>query len=147
MVRRTSNKLLSGITLAVIKKYISRDSAEYYEQNSAELYAILDKKGWRFHNDRQMWVERKYPKRKPPAVQIMKSPVPATVQEKSRGIVALMRVIAPQPDMDYILNSVQELIPALDGQVVSVSKPYANQESGWQRVYLKVIFNRSISRD
>lgn len=146
MVRRTSNKLLSGITLAVVKKFISRESAEFYEENSAALYDLLDRKGWRFHNDRQMWVERKYPKRRPPTVQIMKSPVPATVQETAKGIVALLRVIAPSSEIDYILSQLNELMPCLDGEIVSTSKRYPGNGT-WERVYLKVVFNRSINRD
>jgi len=142
MGRKTSNKLLSGITLAVIKKIIARDSAEFYEQRPTDLYALLDKRGYRFHNDRQMWVERKYPKRKPAQVQIMQSPVPATRQETAKGIVCLMRLIAPSSDMDYILSQVNELLPALNGEVVSTSKAYPSGNA-WERIYLRVIFHRS----
>jgi len=141
MVRKTSNKLLSGITLAVVKRLIARDATEYYEQNPTELYALLDGRGWRFHNDRQMWVERKYPKRRSPTVQIMKSPVPATAQENKKGIVALMRIIAPANEMDYILSQVNELIPCLDGEITTQSKRYPG-DNAWERVYLRIVFNR-----
>jgi hypothetical protein len=146
MVRRTSNKLLSGITLAVVKRLIARDATEYYEQNPTELYAILDVQGWRFHTDRKMWVERKYQKRRPPTVQIMKTPVPATAQETKRGIVALMRVIAPANELDYILSQINELIPCLDGEITTQSKRYPGQNA-WERVYLRIVFNRRQTND
>jgi hypothetical protein len=146
MVRRTSNRLLAGITLAIVKKLITRDSAEFYEQNSAELYALLDKNGYRFRTDRQIWVERKFAKRRSPAVQIMESPVPATAQETNRGIVALMRVIAPANEMDYILSQINELIPCLDGEIVIQSKRYPGDDS-WTRVYLRIVFNRRPTND
>lgn len=143
---RISNKLIAGITLAIVKKLITREQAGYYEQNMNELYAILDKHNYRFHNDRQMWVERVQKKRKPAQVQVMKSPVPATKRELERGVVALMRVIAPHDAMEYILSQINELIPCLDAEITSTSKPYPN-DNNWERVYLRIIFHKENPRD
>lgn len=143
---RISNKLIAGITLAIVKKLITREQAEYYEQNMNELYAILDKHNYRFHNDRQMWVERVQKKRRPAQVQVMKSPVPATKQEIERGVIALMRVIAHHDEMNYILSQISELIPCLDAEITSTSKPYPN-DNNWERVYLRIIFHKENPRD
>jgi hypothetical protein len=57
-----NNKLIAGITLAIIHKLISRESAAYYEENRSELYAILDRANFRFSSEKQLWIERTFQK-------------------------------------------------------------------------------------
>lgn len=140
------NRLISGITLAIVKKLITRDSAEYYEQNRNNLYAILDKAGWIYDSEKRIWKERTIFGRKAP-VKVMNSPVPDAANNGHKPIsIALIRVIAPGDDMDYILSQLNELFPAIDGDILTTSKEY--QANGtWVRVYLKVQFTRSVNHE
>lgn len=140
------NKLVAGITLAIIKKLIARDSAEYYEQNRNDLYAILGKAGWVYDNSKRMWKERTIFGRKSP-VKVMNSPVPTAANNGHRvASIALIRVIAPREEMDYILSQLNELFPCLDGEIQSTSREYQG-DGNWVRVYLKVEFKRSINHE
>lgn len=141
------NKLVAGITLAIIKKLIARDSAEYYEQNRNDLYAILDKAGWIYDYSKSIWKERTIYGRKSP-VKVMNSPVPAAANNgRNTTTLALIRVIAPSNEIDYILSQLSELFPCLDAEIISTSKPQPTRGSSWERIYLKVQFHRSVNHE
>lgn len=130
-------KLISAMSLAIIKKLIGVDSAEYYRENRNELYAILDRANYRFHNDKQQWVTRKFKKRR------VSTRVRAETRSFSSGAgatITLLRVIAPARKMDYILSQMNELFPCLNAEVLSTSKRYPG-DGTWERVYLRIRFN------
>lgn len=139
-------KLISGITLALLKKLITRDSAEFYEQNRMELYALLDRANYVFNNDKQIWRERAHKRRGPAQVKVMQSPLPAGPGNGHLTTLALIRVIAPAEEMDYIIAQLNELFPCLDAEIVSISKSYPS-DGHWIRTYLKVQFNRSVNHE
>lgn len=136
-----NNKLIAGITLAIIHKLISRESAAYYEENRNELYAILDRANFRFHNEKQLWVERTFEKRRAPRVKVIAEPKPDNTESADSDFLALVRVIAPQSRMDYIIAQMNELFPCLNAEMLSVSKRYPGYGT-WERVYLRVRFSQ-----
>lgn len=139
-------KLISGITLAILRKLIAKDSAEYYEQNRQELYALLDRANYIFNNEKRIWRERIQTRRNSPQVKVMQSPMPLQNGNGHISTIALIRVIAPANEMDYILSQLGELFPCLDAEIVHTSKEY--QSNGqWVRTYLKVQFNRSVNHE
>lgn len=133
-----NNKLIAGITLAIIRKLISRESAAYYEENRNELYAILDRANFRFNNDKQLWVERKFKKRRSPRVKVVSSK-PDNTENGGSHFIALVRVIAPQSEIEYIIAQMNELFPCLNAEVIGTSKRYPGNGT-WDRVYLRVRF-------
>lgn len=134
-----NNKLIAGITLAIIRKLISHESAAHYEEHRDELYAILDAANFRFNNDKQLWVERKFKKRRSPRVKVVSSR-PDNTENGGSDFIALVRVIAPQSEIDYIIAQMSELFPCLNAEVVSASKRYPGNGT-WERVYIRVRFS------
>lgn len=134
-----NNKLIAGITLAIIHHLISRESAAHYEEHRDELYTILDAANFRFNNDKQLWVERKFKKRRSPRVTVI-SPEPDNAKNGGSDFIALVRVIAPRSEIDYIITQMSELFPCLNAEVISTSKRYPGQGT-WERVYLRVRFS------
>lgn len=125
------NKLISALSMAVIRKFIDMSAVEYYRQNRAELYALLDRANYRFDCESQRWVERKFKKRRSARIK---------VTERHGGDIALVRIIAPSSQIDYIISQMNELLPCLNAEITSISKRYPGSGT-WDRVYLRVKFN------
>lgn len=135
-MKNRNNKIISAISTALINRLIDISNAEYYQNNREELYAILDRANMRFSNDKQTWVERTFKKRRASRVKATARRSPKTGNDY-----ALLRIIAPSENMDYILSQMNELIPCLNGEVVSESKRYPG-DGTWERVYLRVRFSQ-----
>lgn len=135
-MKNKNGKLISALSTALLNGLMDIGNAEYYQNNRDELYALLDKAEYRFSNDKQQWVKRTFKKRRATRVKAEARQGKVTGKEY-----ALVRIIAPSQDMDYILSQFAELIPCLNGEITSESKRYPG-DGTWERVYLRIRFQK-----
>lgn len=145
MRKPRDQKLVSGIALVTVKRWVDRETVSDMFHDRDALYAFIQGKGWRWDTKRRVWAERQYTPRqrieKPVKVMNTVLASPTTGKDGIRPTYCLIRLIASKETLPRIVAEMTELLPAIGGTVVSCSQHYPDHGgSTFERVYLKVQF-------